>query len=314
MVIVIGIIEWRGNLAEYIRMVSYLNMYKNGEKDRNCGFAKIDSRNGICRVQINIQMPFIRERSRCTVYFFIREDGKMYGVSAGEMLIENGRGFFGINTVSTDMVHKGVGISEVSGIYISTGYEGMVIASEWDDIAIEPDKFYDISEREEYSVAEVPEDNDKEIDAADTTNELQDNICKEVASEVRSGLCNAPDIVVENDNVCAMTFWDKLGRRCVKLDKISGFDECVRMKPNDIVCLPKRYWVLGQNSFLLHGYYTHRYLMAAKCTADGRDKYVIGVPGKYQSNEKIMAAMFGFGEFSGEEQEGKEGYWCMELE
>lgn len=284
-------------MAEYIRMVSYLNMYKNGEKDRNCGFAKIDSRNGICRVQMSIQMPFIRERSRCTVYFFVREDGKMYGVSAGEMLIENGRGFFGINTVSTDMLHKGVGISEISGIYITTGYEGTVIASEWDDIAIEPDKFYDISDREEYSVAEVP-----------------DNICKEVASEVRSGLCDAPDIVVENDNVHATTFWDKLGRRCVKLDKISGFDECVRMKPNDIVCLPKRYWVLGQNSFLLHGYYTHRYLMAAKCRVDGKDKYIIGVPGRYHSNEKIMAAMFGFGKFSGEEQEGKEGYWCMELE
>ncbi len=283
-------------LAEYIRMVSYLNVYKEGEKDRNCGFAKIDSRNGICRVQISIQMPFIRERSRCDVNFFVRENGKMYGVSVGELVIENGKAFFGINTVSTDMAHKGVGITEMSGIYITTEYEGIVIASEWDDEAVVPDRFYDISEREEYIAAEVEEEVPKEQD---------EDVCEET-----EGNADIPEVAPKP----VRGFWDRLGGRCVKLGKIGGFDECVRMKPNDIVCLPKRYWVLGQNSFLLHGYYTHRYLIAAKLTEDGQDRYILGVPGEYHNNEKMMASMFGFGKFTGEEEEGKKGYWCMELE
>lgn len=42
-------------MADYHRFVAYIYEYVNGKKMQNTGFAKIELRNGICRIQIHIQ-------------------------------------------------------------------------------------------------------------------------------------------------------------------------------------------------------------------------------------------------------------------
>lgn len=291
-------------MAEYIRMVSYLNLYKNGEKEQNCGFAKIESRNGICRVFVNIQMPFIRERFDGRIHFFLREGDVLYGIYVGTATIENGKGFAGMSMVSTNIGNQGYGISEMAGMLITTDEKDMVIASEWDDIPIHPENFKKIEEKQDYIEGELTEIPEVAEDTEEETEQVQtEEICMETES-----------VESREQGERHKEFWISLGKRCVRMDAINGFEECIRMKPNDIVCFPKRYWNLGQNSFLLHGYYNYRYLMAGRYLEDGREKYVLGVPGVYHGNERIMASMFGFGRFSGEETEGEKGYWCMNLE
>lgn len=311
-------------MAEYIRMVSYLNIYRDGEKKQNCGFAKIDSRNGICRVYVNIQMPFIREKTECSIYFFLREGENLYGIFVGTANIENGRGFAGISMVSSDIGNSGYSISEMSGMYIKMDEDGLIIASEWDDIPIQIGNIRDISEKREQITDNAAKTEQVEPDYGedipDTGFIQEEYIPKEVSDDVTerqdiaSGEENIETESLDNDESSHREFWNSLGRRCVKMTAVDGFEECIRMKPNDIVCFPKRYWSLGQNSFLLHGYYNYRYLMAARYIEDGVEKYVIGVPGEYHNNEKIMASMFGFGIFTGKEDEGEKGYWCMNLE
>lgn len=312
-------------MAEYIRMVSYLNMYKNGEKKQNCGFAKIDSRNGICRVYVNIQMPFIRERFDCKIHFFLRDGDVLYGISIGTATVENGKGFAGISMVSGNIGNMGYGISEMTGMYITTDEENIVIASEWDDIPIQTYNFKDISEKRDYieetaenpvknqaeytaNLQEEPEKSEAENDT-DIETESQPEPVYQPEEEIRMETES-----VETDENSHSGFWNSLGRRCVRMTAMDGFEECIRMKPCDIVCFPKKYWSLGQNSFLLHGYYNYRYLIAARYIEDGTEKYVVGVPGVYHGNEKIMASMFGFGTFTGKENDGEKGYWCMDLE
>lgn len=305
-------------MAEYIRMVSYLNIYRDGEKKQNCGFAKIDSRNGICRVYVNIQMPFIREKTGCRIYFFLREEDNLYGIYVGTANIENGRGFAGISMVSEDIGNSGYSISEMSGMYIMTDEDGLVIASEWDDIPIQIGHIKDISEKREHITDNTDNAEETEPEEPDSGEDNSDAgfIPEEVTKELDtvSGEGNIETESVDGAEPNHREFWNSLGRRCVKMTAVDGFEECIRMKPNDIVCFPKRYWSLGQNSFLLHGYYNYRYLMAARYIEDGAEKYVIGVPGEYHNNEKVMASMFGFGKFTGKEDEGEEGYWCMNLE
>lgn len=118
----------------------------------------------------------------------------------------------------------------------------------------------------------------------------------------------------------------------IKVDELSG--ECIRITPHDITYLPKKYWHLCNNSFLLHAYYNYRYILL--CEEDntnfaGTDinsdannqsgnyntekRYMICVPGMMQKKEQAMAGMYGFTKFESKEQgELKNfGYWCMYL-
>lgn len=111
--------------------------------------------------------------------------------------------------------------------------------------------------------------------------------------------------------------WEKLTKNhpIVKLfsdDTIS----CVRIELKDLRELPKRYWYLGNNSFLLHGFFNYRYLLLGCIEKEKR--WFLGVPGIYQNQERVMAAIFGFPEFltEGEAMEPVNhfGYWYRLLD
>jgi len=88
---------------------------------------------------------------------------------------------------------------------------------------------------------------------------------------------------------------------------------CVRLELKDIRILPKRYWYLGNNSFLLHGFFNYRFLLLGAMEDGDKKKWFIGVPGVYQSQEKVMSTLFGFPEFkcekTSEHKTGQFGYW-----
>lgn len=86
---------------------------------------------------------------------------------------------------------------------------------------------------------------------------------------------------------------------------------CVKIELKDIRELPRRYWYLGNNSFLLHGFFNYRYLVVGEV---GEERWFIGVPGVYQNQERVMAAIFGFPEFLPEPVENHFGYWCRMIE
>ncbi|HIR27385.1 MAG TPA: hypothetical protein IAB84_05360 [Candidatus Choladousia intestinigallinarum] len=95
-----------------------------------------------------------------------------------------------------------------------------------------------------------------------------------------------------------------------------GEDElmsCVRIFPCDIGRMQQEGWNTGKNSFLMHGFYRYRHLMLAMTE---KGKYLLGVPGIMNPQEKYMANMFGFSWFKAcqtREQGCPFGYWCREL-
>ncbi len=92
---------------------------------------------------------------------------------------------------------------------------------------------------------------------------------------------------------------------------------CVRIEPADLEYFPKETWILGSNSFLLHGYYTYGHLILAKMKGMGRESIMIGVPGLYQNRERFLAKLFGFEYFKPISKtgsaEGDFGYWYLFL-
>ena len=50
-------------MAEYRRFVAYIYEYVNGIKGENAGFVKVESRNGVCRIQLHLQAVPAEETS-----------------------------------------------------------------------------------------------------------------------------------------------------------------------------------------------------------------------------------------------------------
>ena len=89
----------------------------------------------------------------------------------------------------------------------------------------------------------------------------------------------------------------------------------------EISTLPRRFWPLANNSFLLHGCHNYHHLLLIK----EKDHLWLGVPGLYDPREAHMANLFGFPQFtssyisilelSEDECENSEsfGHWCRYL-
>lgn len=104
----------------------------------------------------------------------------------------------------------------------------------------------------------------------------------------------------------------------IRVNEING--ECIKITPHDISYLPKKYWHLCNNSFLLHGFYNYKYLLLCEKKMDSGKKYLVGVPGMFHQKEQVIARMFGFTEFECNNatnrygnKDMKFGYWCMYL-
>lgn len=101
-------------------------------------------------------------------------------------------------------------------------------------------------------------------------------------------------------------------------DSGKGKKKARKIQRSDISVLPRRFWFLANNSFLLHGYHNYNHLLLAE--EEGR--LWLGVPGIYDPREAKVADLFGFPQFTREyadclELEPEErsdstdfGYWC----
>ena len=89
----------------------------------------------------------------------------------------------------------------------------------------------------------------------------------------------------------------------------------------EISTLPRRFWPLANNSFLLHGCHNYHHLLLIK----EKDHLWLGVPGLYDPREAHMANLFGFPQFTSSyisileltedecENSKSFGHWCRYL-
>ena len=108
---------------------------------------------------------------------------------------------------------------------------------------------------------------------------------------------------------------DAVSRNCCSPDEKK---KARKIQRSDISILPRRFWPLANNSFLLHGYHNYNHLLLA----EEAGRLWLGVPGIYDPREARAADLFGFPQFTREyaahlDLEPEEcsdsddfGYWC----
>ena len=289
------------------RFVTYIYAYENNNKNQNVGFAKVDIRGDYCQVEIHLKRTGYTN-VKCPVYLFVRENEVIVGVEIGEIALVNGCGDFVRQLNCNGVGETPYCMKDMKGILIFLD-NTVMFASQWDEKAIYRENFKPYEETKEIPVEQAAE----EPEESGQMEKLQVESVQAQQSREQQTEELQPETQRSGD--MWMDLWEKLnGMYGAKnlfenMPEISG----IHMELKDLRELPKKYWYLGSNSFLLHGFFNYRHLLLGKVENESGRKWFIGVPGIYQNQEKVLAAVFGFPEFRQEKDTGVKtgqfGYW-----
>lgn len=316
-------------MAGMKRFVTYIYAYEEKQKRNNVGFAKVEIRGEDCRLEIHLRGIYSRN-GECRVYLMRQEGYDLAGFLIGEMKIMNGGGDFGTAFRAGQIRTFPYGIYDMEGLFLLSEDE-RVFASRWKDggtITIDRSNFRVWN----FEGAEQPDI--KESGQRGTESPNQPTAGEPVQPQpeeppVQSQEGEGEDLSameIPMRNVFPRHDWSAVWEMLKKDHPLfAPFDDesicCMQIELKDLRDLPKKYWYLGNNSFLLHGFFNYHYLVLGNIE---KNRWFIGIPGIYQRQERAMAAIFGFPEFLpvatkekadiAEEPVNRFGYWYRFIE
>lgn len=321
-------------MAGMKRFVTYIYSYEEKKKGGNAGFAKIEIRGAEGRIEIHLRETYPR-KAEYSIYFFAEKQGEIVGVPLGEMRLQNGAGDFSVIFKVENLCGTSADFYGMEGI-ILIGGEPQIFMSRWKEgnpleVCKEQFRLWDAEklpeEREEELAEEQKEESKEERREApqehpaameQKTPEMENSESLEISpqelEETEEETTAATEVPMRNifSRYDWLEIWERLKENHENF-MLYWEQEicCVKIELKDIRELPRRYWYLGNNSFLLHGFFNYHYLVVGKI---GEAQWFIGVPGIYQNQERVMAAIFGFPEFLPEPVENRFGYWYRIIE
>ena len=338
-------------MAGMKRFVTYIYAYEEEKKGSNVGFARIEIRGQDARIEIHLRGVYAASAA-CRVYLFQREaaGGKeatgVTGVLVGEMKLTNGSGNGVVVLKGGRVGASPYGITEMEGLFFVIGEE-RILMSRWREgapfkVGLSGFREWQPEEPKEKTAekgaaAETAAQKEVREAAAAQSEQNSQTAAQGMAQDVPSGSGMETAAAGEGTEAIHVTelpmrnlfpeydwnaVWEELCREHKPAALFEEWDtQCIQLELKDLRSLPKKYWYLGNNSFLLHGFFNYRYLVLGR-TAE--ERWFLGVPGVYQRQERVMAAIFGFPEFfaagsGGERREGREpvnhfGCWVRYIE
>ena len=316
--------------------------YTNGKKNKNTGFAKVESRNGICRMQIHLQ-KIPQEEETLNIYGFVREGGWLLGIFLGQIGVKNACGDARIQTQAERIGGSAYRLEQIAGLWVESGL-GRTYLTVFDDEGVDteklvtalPDEKKPEEEPQEEASAEAQEELREEASAEAEEEPREEASVKAEEEELReeasveteeqkgrvhaqqAGACPAVNSRCANCSWHMANLnqkWQALSRRYPHFQPFAEgeFAGCLQITPRELAFIGQGKCRVGNNSFLMHGFCNYRHLLFGK-RRDGR--FVLGVPGVFENQEMVMANMYGFPDFKeamAKHPNGKFGYWCREL-
>ena len=264
-------------MAGMQRFVTYIYAYDRGQKSGNAGYAKMEVRGNVGRMEIHLSGAESMQGDERVC--FVKKQGEGFvSVMAGTIAVENGS--FSVNFSTLNVMDSGMEFEAFDGIGI-WGFSERMYLSFWKDIG------------EGTFLPEYFREN--------VSNEKQEE--ESAIIEAEEEQLHTMEIPVRNifPNMGLEEIWENLQKNHLSV-QINESVNAIQIELRDLRELPKGYWYLGNNSFLLHGFFNYHYLLFGKLP-DG--KWFLGVPGVFQKQERVMASIFGFPGFLSAETSGE---------
>lgn len=296
-------------MAGMKRFITYIYAYENTKKAGNTGFARIELRGEECRLEIHLRGVYAAQ-THCKIYLFRKQGSGIEGSLIGEMDVRNGAGDFSVIMKTAHISTSLLSFFEMEGIFLCSE-DGRIFMSRWTEgepLTVDMEHFIEWkAEQTEENIYAEKKQQENKIQTA--------QFDRESDNELRATELPARNFFPQYQ-------WKDIWEQFLKSHPASmPFSEknitCIKIELKDIRELPRKYWYLGNNSFLLHGFFNYRYLVLGKIeedNEDNEDKWFLGVPGIYQNQERVMAIIFGFPEFMPEQVENRFGCWYRFIE
>lgn len=119
---------------DYRRIVSYIYAYHAGEKGKNVGFAKIETRNMQSKFMISLKGIYTETPENYGIYLFVRDGNSINGIKVGNIMVNNGIGNFQEMFYPQNIADSGYSIEKINGIFIGNpNNKENILASQWEE-------------------------------------------------------------------------------------------------------------------------------------------------------------------------------------
>ena len=284
----------------------YLYEYENSKRTRNVGFIKTSRHYRSCILQIHARgIPVGNGASMELRAFFRGEDDVLL---SEQIAVLN---CFGHNistrlSVSESRFPEGRPLAQIDGFLIKL--PGNAPSLFW----MASDLFFDADIRKLKTISTMQ--NEKPVDSSAVQNK------KPVDSSAVQNEKPADSSAVQNQKPADASDMQNShpAETAAAETDISASTNARKIRRSDMSQLPRKFWPLANNSFLLHGYHNYGHLLLIE--EDSR--LWLGVPGTYAPQEARAADLFGFPRFTrsyaglpeltAEERADDEdfGHWC----
>ena len=284
----------------------YLYEYENSKRTRNVGFIKTSRHYRSCILQIHARgIPVGNGASMELRAFFRGEDDVLL---SEQIAVLN---CFGHNistrlSVSESRFPEGRPLAQIDGFLIKL--PGNAPSLFW----MASDLFFDADIRKLKTISTMQ--NEKPVDSSAVQNK------KPVDSSAVQNEKPADSSAVQNEKPADSSDMQNShpAETAAAETDISASTNARKIRRSEMSQLPRKFWPLANNSFLLHGYHNYGHLLLIE--EDSR--LWLGVPGTYAPQEARAADLFGFPRFTrsyaglpeltAEERADDEdfGHWC----
>lgn len=138
------------------RFVSYVYSYRNGERDSNVGFAKVDCRGEYVRMEIQVRKRTV-DREKAVLSLLTGTSGHPIAVPIGAVYFEKETGNYQGRFLAEDIAGSGYAFGQMKGIYLKSEKE--LFVSQWveEDFQLSNVEIWEKNEVKREAVPEPPQ-------------------------------------------------------------------------------------------------------------------------------------------------------------
>lgn len=285
-------------MSDYKRFISYLYCYENGIKKNNIGYARVETRNGQCKITIHIKLLSISNKVLDT-YLFYRKEQRIIGLPLCPLTVKNSVGDCQVFTSSDKVLDSTLPFYMIGGIIILVS-QNRLLGTEWDDIPIVPSAF-EIEKTKSLYVADLEAEPEKSEESEGSTEpteavikasqepfsqpepllgqeepkeqeeqkeqkEQEEPPKTEEKSFVMEEAASSVENVAQEEGSISEAALPAQAKQLEAIvpEALNTITNYLLIEPAYIDHLSMEYAGLKQNSFLLHGYGSYRHLILAK--------------------------------------------------